>query len=238
MRVAATEAYPGAAPGGRGWTPGRIVSVVAGAVLILGALGLLGAGGAALWADTAARDGGGYVNVSSETYRTSGYAVASDTVDLHWGGGWYSARSLLGTIRIRAESTAGVPVFIGIAPSGAASRYLSNVAHATVSGPASSTGWYAAHGGTAPAAPPASAVIWVAYAAGPGTQTVVWPVRSSNWTVVAMNADGSRPVSVHVDVGATLPALPWIAAGLLAGGVVVLAGGIVVLVIPIRRASR
>jgi hypothetical protein len=75
------------------------VSVVAGALLILCSLGPLGAGGAALWADTAARDGGGYVNASSETYRTSGYAVASDTVDLHWNGGWYSARSLFGTIR-------------------------------------------------------------------------------------------------------------------------------------------
>jgi len=163
--------------------------------------------------------------------------VASDTVDLHWGGGWYSPRSLLGTIRIRAESTAGVPVFIGIAPSWAASRYLSDVAHATVSGPAGSTDWYAEQGGTAPAAPPARAVTWVAYAAGPGTQTVVWPVRSGNWTVVAMNADGSRPVRVHVDVGATLPALPWIVAGLLTAGVVALAGGIVLLVIPIRRAS-
>jgi hypothetical protein len=234
--VAATEVHPGAAPGRRGWTPGRIVSVVAGGFLILCSLGLLGAGGTALWADTAARDGG-YVNVSSEAYRTSGYAVASDAVDLHWGGGWYSPRSLLGTIRIRAESTAGVPVFIGIAPSGAASRYLSDVAHATVRGPAGSTDWYAEQGGTAPAAPPARAVTWVAYAAGPGTQTVVWPVRSGNWTVVAMNADGSRPVSVHVDVGATLPALPWIAAGLLAVGVVALAGGIVLLVIPIRRAS-
>jgi hypothetical protein len=227
---------PGPAPGRHGWTPGRIASVVAGGVLVLCSLGLLGAGGAALWADTAARDGG-YVNVSSEAYRTSGYAVASDTVDLHWGSGWYSARSLLGTIRIRADSTAGVPVFIGIASSGAASRYLSNVAHAIVSGPAGSTGWYAEQGGAAPAAPLARAVTWVGYAAGPGTQTVVWPVRSGNWTVVVMNADGSRPVSVHVDVGATLPALPWIEASLLAAGAVALAGGIVLLVIPIRRAS-
>jgi hypothetical protein len=40
-----------------------------------------------------------------------------------------------------------------------------------------------------------------------------------------------------VDVGATLPALPWIADSLLAVGVVALAGGVVLLVIPIRRAS-
>ena len=53
-----------------------------------------------------------------------------------------------------------------------------------------------------------------------------------------MNADGSAPVSVHVSVAATLPALPWIAAGLLAGGAIALAAGVVLLVIPIRRASR
>src|SRR5262249_62409029 len=105
----------GAAPGRHGWTPGRIVSVVAGALLVLCSLGLLGAGGAALWADTAARDGG-YVNVSSETYRTSGYAVASDTVDLHWGGGWDSARALLGTPPLPPGSPAGAPGLIGIAP--------------------------------------------------------------------------------------------------------------------------
>jgi hypothetical protein len=231
LRVAAyaglmTDAYPPFRLDMGGDDPATVVC----------SLGLLGAGGAALWADTAARHGG-YLNVSSETYRTSGYAVASDSVDLHWGGGWYSARSLLGTIRIRAESTAGAGVFIGIAPSGTASGYLSGVAHATVSGPAGSTNWYVEHGGTAPAALPARAVAWDVYAAGPGTQTVIWPVRSGSWTVVAMNADGSRPVSVHVDVGATLPALPWVEASLLAAGVVALAGGIVLLVIPIRRAS-
>ena len=79
--------------------------------------------------------------------------------------------------------------------------------------------------------------LWDARATGGGTQTVVWPVRSGDWTMVAMNADGSRPVSVRVNVAATLPALPWLAGGLLAGEVVVLAGGILLLVIPIRRAS-
>jgi hypothetical protein len=33
--------------------------------------------------------------------------------------------------------------------------------------------------------------------------------------VVAMNADGSRPVTMQVHVAATLPVLPWIAVGLL-----------------------
>jgi hypothetical protein len=85
---------------------------------------------------------------------------------------------------------------------------------------------------------PCRANLWDAHATGPGTQTVVWPVRSGDWTVVAMNANGSRPVSVHVDVAATLPELLWIAGGLLAGGIIVLAAGVLLLVIPIRRASR
>ena len=63
-------------------------------------------------------------------------------------------------------------------------------------------------------------------------------MRSGDWMVVAMNADGSRPVSLQVDVAATLPALPWIATGLLIGGVAFLIGGILLIVVPLRRASR
>jgi hypothetical protein len=235
-----TAGPAGAAPGGQptGWTAGRVAAVVAGSVLVLCSLGLLGAGGAALWADTAARQGG-YVDLGSATYRTGGYAVASDTVELHAaGGGWDAARALFGTVRIRATSATGAPVFIGIAPAGAASTYLAGVAHATISGPAGTSGWYTRQGGTAPAAAPSRAAIWDTRATGPGTQAVVWPVRSGDWTVVAMNANGSAPVSVHVNVAATLPALPWIAGGLLAGGIIILAAGVILLVIPIVRASR
>ena len=73
--------------------------------------------------------------------------------------------------------------------------------------------------------------------AGPGTQTLTWAVRSGDWMVVAMNADGSRPVSLQVNVAATLPALPWITAGLLMGGIIFLIGGILLIAIPLRRTS-
>ena len=53
-----------------------------------------------------------------------------------------------------------------------------------------------------------------------------------------MNADGSRPVSVRANVAATLPALPWLAAGLLTGGFILLAAGVVLIAIPVRNASR
>jgi uncharacterized protein DUF4389 len=222
---------------GAGWTAARIVATVAGSVLAVCSLGLLGAGGTALWANTAARHGG-YVSLGSATYVTTGYAIASDTIELHAASsGWDAARALFGTVRIQATSTAGTPVFIGIAPADAASRYLSGVAHATVRGAPGSTGWYTEHAGKAPAVPPARAALWDARASGPGTQTLAWLVRSGTWTVVAMNASGSAPVSVHVSVFGTLPSLSWITAGLIAAGVIALAGGVLLLVIPISRAS-
>jgi hypothetical protein len=55
--------------------------------------------------------------------------------------------------------------------------------------------------------------------------------------VVAMNANGTRPVSMQVNVAATLPALPWIAVGLLIGGFIVLGAGIALIAVPLQRAA-
>lgn len=52
-----------------------------------------------------------------------------------------------------------------------------------------------------------------------------------------MNGDRSRPVSLRVGLAATFPSLGWIAAGLLAGGAVLLAGGCLLIAIPARRAG-
>jgi hypothetical protein len=53
-----------------------------------------------------------------------------------------------------------------------------------------------------------------------------------------MNADGSRPVAVDISVAAALPSLPWIAVGLLAGGILVLAAGVMLIAVPARHAAR
>ena len=231
-------AAPPLAPRPKGWTAGRVVSVVAGAVLVLFSLGLLGAGGAAVWAQTTQRHGG-YVDLGTTTYRTAGYAVASQTVSLHADTrGWDAASALFGTMRLRVTSTSGTaPVFIGIAPAGAADRYLAGVSYATVTGASGTGPVYTGRSGGPPAIAPGHAGIWSAHAAGTGTQVLIWPVKSGDWTVVAMNANGSRPVSLRVNAAATVPALPWVAAGLLIGGVLFLAGGAVLIAVPLRRAS-
>jgi len=230
---------PVAGPGRRaGWTAARIISAVAGVLLALCSLGLLGAGGAALWASTTQRHGGD-IGLGTWSYRSTGYAVVSSTADLYGAtGGLPVPRSLLGTVRISVTPAPGVgPVFTGIAPAGAAGRYLAGVGYDTVRGITHHHVAYTGHRGGAPATVPARAGIWAARAAGPGTQTLTWPNRSGSWTVAVMNADGSRPVAVQISVAAALPSLPWIAAGLLAGGVLVLAAGVALSAVPARRAA-
>ena len=238
--MTAVRSYRFAAGTGRrpGWTAGRIVSALAGALLAVCSLGLLGAGGVAVWASATQRHGGG-IDLGTWNYRSTGYAVTSTTADPYGAtGGWSAVRSLLGTVRIHATSGGASPVFVGVAPADAAGRYLDGVAYDTVCGLAQHHALYAGHSGGAPATAPARAGIWAARAAGSGTQTLTWPGRSGSWTVVAMNADGSRPVAVRIGVTATMPALPWIATGLLAGGVLILTAGVILIVVPARRAAQ
>jgi len=121
--------------------------------------------------------------------------------------------------------------------------------HRSVAGPGRRAGWtaaqvithrhvaYTGHAGGAPATAPARAGIWAARTAGPGTQTLTWPDRAGNWTVAAMNADGSHPVAVRISVAASLPSLGWIAAALLAGGVLLLTAGVALIAVPARHAA-
>jgi hypothetical protein len=53
-----------------------------------------------------------------------------------------------------------------------------------------------------------------------------------------MNTSGAAGVSVTADVGARVPDLGWIAAGLFIAGGVLLAGAVALIVFPVVRASR
>ena len=236
---------PGGPPAGHGpgpegpprasvWTTGRIVSVVIGAVLALCSLGLLGVGGVAVWADTAQRSGG-YVALGTASYATAGRALASDTIRVHGGWGWL--RPLIGQIRIRATATGQAGgVFAGVAPASAASRYLSGVAYTTVTG-YNGQGQQVSHPGPGVPRPPGSTPIWAAQASGPRTAALVWTVGNGDWTVIVMNADRSPGVSVRADVGASLPALGWLATEFLAGGTVLALIALACIIIPVRMAT-
>lgn len=232
-RSAGRSAWPA------GWSTTRLVAAVTGVLLTLCSLGLLAAGGTAAWADRTQRHGGD-IDLGTWSYRSAGYAVAGRPTDMFGeAGGWDVLQSLLGTVRIRVtSSTSSSPVFLGIAAARAAADYLAGVSYDTVLGITRDHATYTAHRGAAPATAPGQAAIWAAETVGPGSQTLTWPARDGSWMAVAMNADGSRPVAVRIQVAAAVPSLPWIAAGLLTGGGFLLAAGIILIVVPARHARR
>ena len=146
---------------------------------------------------------------------------------------------VLGTVRIRATATDPTKdVFIGVAPQAQVDAYLAGAAHLRI------TDWIGHHAsnvataGGAPATAPTAAKIWAAQAAGSGTQTVTWRPTSGRWVIVVMNTNGNPGVSIAANVGAAVPDLAWIAAGLFAIGGLLLAGAVVLIAIPVVRAGR
>jgi hypothetical protein len=220
---------PQPAAGPSGWTAGRIAALVIGALLILLSLVLLGSGGTALWAGRTQRDGG-YATTDVHEFSTSGSALATVSTELGSGGfGWLYSPGLVDKVRIRVTPTSGDgPLFVGIGPSTDVDQYLAGVNHRVIT-----EFWgdetKAVDGGR-PASPPGSEDFWVASASGSGAQSLVWDPADGSWAVVVMNTDGQPGIDVGADLGAKVPALPWIALGFLVAGALLLAGGALLVV--------
>jgi hypothetical protein len=189
-------------------------------VLILGAI-VLAAGGAVLW-QTGNSDGG---FISSDTHRfdTASHAIVTDGVKVDSD----VPRWLVGRTRITATSSDGKPVFVGIGRKRDVDAYLAGVSRSEVRDLEYSPFAvdYADRGGTVSPARPASRSIWVASASGTGDQQLTWRIRSGDWRVVLMNADGSSGVRADVKVGGTINHVVPAAIGITAGGLLILLFG-------------
>jgi hypothetical protein len=184
----------------------RIAAIVAGGAAALLSLGFLGTGGALLWAESEA-DRDGYLTTSTERFETRGHALATENLDLDLDG----PESMLddgelGKIRVRAESSEGKPVFVGIARTSAVTDYLRGSSHAVITDVEYSPfdADYSRRTGERTPAPPAQQRIWAASATGNGEQALAWDVDDGDWSVVVMNADGSRGVDAGVSAGVRL----------------------------------
>jgi hypothetical protein len=216
---------------------GRIVLIVLGSIGVLFGLAVMAGGGFLLWADRTQREDG-YLTTPTERFATPTYALTRTrlTVDTQ-GPGWILNDNWFGKVRIRGESPGSKTLFMGIGPQAEVARYLATVAHADVQDidfdPFRAT--YLSVTGGAPRAPPTEQHFWEASASGVGTQTLTWKVRDGDWSVVLMNADGSRGVAADIDLGAKLSFLLWVAIGLLIGGALVTGGSTALIVLAARR---
>jgi hypothetical protein len=218
---------------------GRIAAFIGATVVGLVALVLLAAGGIGLWAN-GQKDDDGYLSTSTERFASSTYALATDDLDIDsHGTGWLVDTDRYGKVRVKAESRAGKPLFVGIARSDEVARYLRGTAHAELTDVSTDPfrAHYRPHAGAAPQTLPAQQRFWSASAQGAGQQTVNWDVEHGSWSVVVMNADGSRGVDAGVSAGADVPVLDDVAlVGLVAGLLGMLAaGGVLLLDVRFRR---
>jgi hypothetical protein len=174
-------------------------------------------GGLALWGDSET-DKDGYLSTSDYHMTANGHALASENLDIELDDADLFEGDDFGKLRLQVESQDGKPLFAGIARTGEVNEYLQGVAHTTVDDlddspfDESST----AHSGERRPSAPADAGIWAASSQGAGEQTVTWDVEDGDWSLVVMNADGSRNVDADVSVGAKvtfLDELGWTAIG-------------------------
>jgi hypothetical protein len=214
----------------------RIALVVTGAVTGLLAASLLAVGGVALWGESE-KDRDGYLATDSHRFAAGTHALASESLDVDLDGAeWLMDREDFGDVRLEVAPRGDEPVFVGIAPTDQVSRYLSGVAHTSVSDvdswPFEASYDESTTAGDRRPAPPGEQRIWAASVQGAGTQTLKWDVEDGDWSVVVMNADGSRGVDAEVEAGAKVPFLSelgWTAAGtgallLIAAAALVVAG--------------
>ena len=209
------------APPRRPSRAGRVVALALGTLLVLPGVGLLGAGGTLLWADSLDRSAG-FVVSPHEDFSSVGYALVSDRIELSAGPDWLPVPETLGTARLEVTGSGPGDVFVGIAPAADGRAYLDGVQRTVVDGlgfdaPASDTDQLP---GGEPSGPPTDQDFWIAQSAGSGTQQVTWDPADGDWLFVVMKADGSPLVDVEARIGAEFPSLGVIAWSLLFMGAV------------------
>jgi uncharacterized protein DUF4389 len=198
-----------------------IVALVVGSIVALFATAVLISGGVSLVYDQTQRDAQGFLMSDAQAFSTGSYALVSEKLSTDVRGPDWVTTGLLDEVKIQSDSARAV--FVGIGPAAQVERYLAGVPRDELSQLGDVTQTPIA-GSRTPAAPEAQR-FWVTSASGPGEQSVRWHIRNGDWRAVVMAAGGERGVDADLRIGAKVPDLGWISAGLLAGGAVLLLAG-------------
>jgi len=224
----------------RGWDAGRLLSMGAGAIILLVAFGLIVGGGALVWVRGEFSDEEGFLVSREVRIMVGSHAVVQEDVDIQFGPIYFPLLRIrepsdIATLKIVARGVDPMDeIFIGVARSTYASDFLSGVSYDELV----EYEWdydpflddapqvtLRTHSGSAPGSPPTSETFWEASATGSGTQTLTWVPETGSFWIVGMNADGSAGMDVVVSLGINVPVLRFLGSGLLVGGLVLLALG-------------
>jgi hypothetical protein len=152
-----------------------------------------------------------------------------------------SAPSLLDrhgpVLHVKARSSDGKPVFVGVARDFDAASYLKGFAHTElvrVSYPIALE-TQDVKGVARPLTAPGAIDWWVAKATGTGTQELTWTIADGPYSVVIMSADGKTAPDVQADLGIEIPNAFLTCLLVIAIGVVLLALGLFLMLFRGRR---
>jgi hypothetical protein len=185
-------------------------ALVGASVTGLIAFALFLAGGLLLWANGHYKDADGYLSTGSQRFNSREYAITTPNLEVSAGApGFMIKADRYGQIRLQTMAKGGKPLFVGVARTADVERWLRGTSFSEVSAidyaPFKAT--YAEHHGTRKPGPPAKQRFWAAS----GAHSLRWNVQSGDWSVVVMNADGSRDVAAAVSAGAKVPFIATIA---------------------------
>jgi hypothetical protein len=181
----------------------------------------------------------GYLTSDRIPMAASGYAVATDVIDLTEADPLSAPDWLLGRTRLRVTNNdPSTPVFVGIGRADEVTSYLDGVQHSTLTEIGDPATTYEERVGGPPATRPGDADVWLAKVEGTGTQTLTWPQHDGPWRVVLMNADGAAGIDLDADVGAEAPAVQHIGVWSIVASLPIAVLGVVLLVVGLRRPAR
>jgi hypothetical protein len=225
--MTATTTLPPPPPAPPARSGSRTAAIAVASVMAALSLSAFALGGVALWGD-AQRDDDGYLSTATHQYTASTSALTTEEIDVdadvpRWVGGH---DALYGNMRMRVESRDGGPVFAGIARTSDVERYLAGASHTVVTDVDTDPfdAEYSEREGARRPAAPDGEDFWVATTEGAGQRTLDWEVREGSWSVVVMNADGSRGVDADVSAGVRVAFLGPLGWSLLGGGLLLLLG--------------
>ncbi len=219
------------------WTAGRVVGIVFTGIGGLIGLALLLAGIAVVAAFLFGRDADGYFTTDRQAIGSAAYAITTEEIDLGADELDWAPDGVLGEVRVQVEGKRG-PVFVGIARDEYAARYLAEVGRDELVGFDGDRPNFAHYRGGAPRSAPARQRFWAAQTEGTGEQALTWDAEFGRWTVVVMNADGSRGIAIEADAGVKVGWVIWVGIGLLVIGLLMSAGAVVAALLISRSASR